>query len=338
MSGLLALAVSDSLGVPAEFRSREYLRVHPVATMTGFGTHHQPPGTWSDDTSMIFCTAESMLSGFDLDDMGRRFVRWLDEGYWTAHGDAFDAGGTTRNAIDRLRRGTPVSESGDFDEWSNGNGSLMRILPVALYFAGSQEAEMLDVLHRTSAITHAHPRSMIACGLYGLLVRGLLAGAAPSEAYSQACALGKVMYAPGGAGLEFICSLVQRRASDSTRQPMPPNPGAVSRELRHFDRFLSGRLAEVDELDIESGGYVVHTLEASVWSLLNTTDFASAVLKAVNLGGDTDTTGAVTGGLAGICYGEESIPAEWLAALARREDIEDLARRFSEAVARRRLG
>jgi len=106
----------------------------------------------------------------------------------------------------------------------------------------------------------------------------------------------------------------------------------LQQEVRYFDRFLSGDLASAAEDSVESGGYVVHTLEASVWCLLTTRDFASAVIKAVNLGGDTDTTGAVTGGLAGLYYGDEAIPRDWLDALARRIDIEDLAKRFSEVV------
>ena len=200
----------------------------------------------------------------------------------------------------------------------------MRVLPAAVYFAKGSEDKMLDALHTASAITHAHPRSMIACGLYGLLVRGLVHGLTPTEAYAQACAGGRSAYSIGGAAAESISRVVA--ASSQPGQP------SLQQEVRYFDRFLSGDLASAAEDSVESGGYVVHTLEASVWCLLTTRDFASAVIKAVNLGGDTDTTGAVTGGLAGLYYGDEAIPRDWLDALARRIDIEDLAKRFSEVV------
>jgi ADP-ribosylglycohydrolase len=322
MNGLLSLAIAAALGVPVEFRDRGYLKRHPVATMVGFGSHYQPPGTWSDDTSLTLCTAESLLNGFDPDDMGRLFVRWLDEGYWT-FGRVFDVGGSTANAISRLS-GVPATESGGTGERENGNGSLMRILPVAVCFANQSEEEMLDALHRASAITYAHPRSMMACGSYGLLVRGLASGLGPAEAYAQTCVRGKALYRRGVAGAASMGRLVGPSAQ--------PESDPAESELPHFSRFLSGDLASATEDSVESGGSAIHTLEASVWCLLTTQDFATAVLKAVNLGGDIDTTGAVTGGLAGLYYGEKAIPSEWLRALARREDIEDLARRFAEAV------
>jgi ADP-ribosylglycohydrolase len=214
----------------------------------------------------------------------------------------------------------------------------MRILPVAVYFAHHSEEEMLDSLHKASAITHAHSRSMMACGLYGLLVRGLLSGMSPAEAYAQACVRGKALYRRGGAGAASTDRLVGSSVQPGLAGPSAqPESDPAESELPHFSRFLSGGLASATEDSVESGGYVVHTLEASVWCLLTTRDLASAVLKAVNLGGDTDTTGAVTGGLAGLCYGEKAIPSEWLGALARREDIEDLARRFAEAVTGQRF-
>lgn len=162
VGSLEGLAIGDALGVPVEFQDGSTSGAIPVTTMTGFGTHSQPPGTWSDATSMALCTAESLLNGFDPDDMGRLFVRWLDEGYWTPYGRAFDVGVATSNAIPRLRRGVPATKSGGIGERDNGNGSLMRIMPVAV-FANRSEEEMLDALHRASAITHVHPRSMMAC-------------------------------------------------------------------------------------------------------------------------------------------------------------------------------
>jgi ADP-ribosylglycohydrolase len=244
------------------------------------------------------------LGGFDIEDTGKRYVRWLYEGYWTADGDVFDYGTTTAGSIGRIRRGSPAGQAGATDEGSNGNGSLMRILPHALYFNSAPVDHMLDAVHRASAITHAHPISLVACGIYGLIVRNLLAGAEPVSAYRDAC----------GAA---------RSAYEGTE---------MNHHLRSFDRFLSGTLHLLPEAEIRSGGFVVETLEAAVWSFLTTGSYEEAVLRAVNLGEDTDSTGAVAGGLAGVYYGTAGIPCEWLEVLARRGDIEALAERFAGAI------
>lgn len=161
---LLGLAVSDALGVPVEFTSRPERDADPVHGMRGGGAHGQTPGTWSDDSSLTFCTAESLAAGWDLDDMGRRFVAWLRHGYWSARGAVFDVGATTRDGLLALERGTPALEAGGTDENSNGNGSLMRILPLALRFDDAEPANLVDVAHQASRLTHGHPRSQVAFG------------------------------------------------------------------------------------------------------------------------------------------------------------------------------
>ncbi|MGB4437301.1 MAG: ADP-ribosylglycohydrolase family protein, partial [Acetomicrobium sp.] len=133
IGGLLGLCIGDALGVPVEFQSREKLKRNPVKDMMGYGTHNQPPGTWSDDSSLAFCLAESLCNGFDLQDIADKFVKWMYEGYWTPWGKAFDVGHTTQIAISRLKKGVDPLESGPTDERSNGNGSLMRILPLIFY-------------------------------------------------------------------------------------------------------------------------------------------------------------------------------------------------------------
>jgi len=302
LGGLFGVAVGDALGVPVEFVSRERLRKKPVQGMTGYGTHNQPPGTWSDDTSLTLCLAESLVeAGYDLEDVGRRFVRWYREGYWTPYGRVFDIGGTTRQAILRLEAGVAPTLAGPRDEMSNGNGSLMRILPVALYFAGSEESAMREAVCQISCLTHGHPRSQLACFLYSLLAKELLAGSTPGAA----------------------CDKMRERAPDLCADT------ALAGELSHFERLLNGSLPGLPEKAIRSDGYVVSTLEAAVWCLLNHTTFADTVLAAVNLGGDSDTTGAVAGGLAGVCYGYRSIPDSWLQQLARFGDILALAERFA---------
>ncbi len=298
--GLWGAIVGDALGVPVEFTSREERKRDPVTDMRAYGTHHQPAGTWSDDSSLLLCTVESLLHGFDLHDMGQRFVRWYREGYWTPWGEVFDIGGTTRRAISRLEQGIEPEMAGDSDENSNGNGSLMRIIPIALRFADSPPEELLSYAHRVSSLTHRHPRSLIACGFYCLMVAELLKGSEPLDAYRRAVEIGLKTYA---------------------------KPHYVH-ETAHFLKFLSGRIHELSEPDIGSSGYVVDTLEASTWCLLTSSSFEEAVLKAVNLGGDTDTTGCVTGGLAGCYYGVESIPTKWQEQIARKAEIEAVFERF----------
>jgi ADP-ribosylglycohydrolase len=311
-AALLGLAVGDALGVPVEFIDRHVRRRDPVVDMRGYGTHHQPPGTWSDDSSLTFCLAETLArpggrAGVpDLADFGRRIINWLDMSYWTAHGQVFDVGNATRYAIQNLRAGVAPAKAGPRSEFDNGNGALMRILP--LVFHETWQAENLDLnaawalTEAVASVTHGHPRSSLGCFLYLLVACGLLSGLAPAAAYEQMQQLANPWLQNGSI------------------------PAVV--EDKHYQRVLMSSIADLPEADIKSSGYVVHTLEAALWCLLTHDTYAATVLAAVNLGDDTDTTGAVTGGLAGLAYGEAAIPAEWLAVLARRADIEDLAARL----------
>jgi ADP-ribosylglycohydrolase len=315
-AALLGLAVGDALGVPVEFIGRAARQRDPVTGLRAYGTHHQPAGTWSDDSSLTFCLAETLarpggLAGApDLADFGRRAINWLDNGYWTAHNQRFDVGGATRAAIQSIKAGVAPSQAGPRSEFDNGNGALMRILP--LVFHSTWQAEKLDLnaawalTEAVASVTHGHSRSTLGCFLYLLLARGLAAGLAPAEAYKQ----------------------MQILANDWLHKQAK---GQVFYEWPKYGAVLDGSLPAQSEAEIKSSGYVVHTLEASLWCLLTYDTYAATVLAAVNLGDDTDTTGAVAGGLAGLAYGEASIPAEWLAELARRADIEDLAQRLAAA-------
>lgn len=310
-AALLGLAVGDALGVPVEFIGREARRRDPVVGMRGYGTHHQPPGTWSDDSSLTFCLAETLATkGYDVADAAQRFVRWQDEAHWTAHGRVFDIGIATAEALQCLRRGREPKQAGGTGEYSNGNGSLMRILPLVFITKDWPAAERFQAVREMSSITHGHIRSIMACFIYVELARQLLAGLDRQAAYSVMQQGVNTFFEAEGIGSEL--------------------------ELRQFHRILENPygdyaiqpLAAYQEADIKSSGYVVHTLEAALWCLLKHDTYATTVLAAVNLGDDTDTTGAVAGGLAGLAYGEAAIPAEWLAVLARRADIEDLAARL----------
>ncbi|MBD2517661.1 ADP-ribosylglycohydrolase family protein [Nostoc sp. FACHB-973] len=304
LSGLMGLCVGDALGVPVEFTSRAERVKSPVTTMLGYGTWNQPPGTWSDDSSLSFCLAESLCRGYSLEAIANSFWRWYKEAYWTPRGDVFDIGQTTHTALMRLKQGVVAHQAGGKVENSNGNGSLMRILPMAYCHRSLTLGELLARVHDVSGITHAHRRSQMACGIYISIAVCLLEGADLQTAYLQ--------------GLQDIQTIY------SVREFLLEKP--------HFGRVFSGEIAKLPVEEINSGGYVIDTLESSLWCLLNSSSYSEAVLKAVNLGGDTDTTAAVTGGLAGIYYGVENIPRQWMNQIARKQDIIYLAERFARAV------
>ncbi|WP_088243085.1 ADP-ribosylglycohydrolase family protein [Calothrix rhizosoleniae] len=304
LAGLMGLCIGDALGVPVEFSTREELAQCPVRGMNSQNYWKELPGTWSDDSSLTFCLAESLCQGFSLQAIADSFCCWYYEQKWTARGRVFDIGITTQMAIEKLHRGVAPLKSGDTVERSNGNGSLMRILPLAYYHKTLDFPVLLERVHQVSCITHAHPRSQMACGIYISIVIALLEDGNPKVAYQE--------------GLDRIEPFYQRYP--------------YSQELSHFERILS---REIDALSIESinsEGYVIDTLEASLWCFLNTSSYEQAVLEAVNLGEDTDTTAAVTGGLAGIYYGLESIPIEWINTIARKEDIIALANHLEIAI------
>ena len=295
---LLGVAVGDALGVPVEFSARACLAANPVTGMRGWGAHQQPAGTWSDDSSLTFCLAEALAEGFSLDGLARNFVRWLHEGWWTPHGTVFDVGIATQKAIGRLARGTAPGIAGGFEENDNGNGSLMRILPLVFYLQGVDRQQWWPLTKEVSSLTHAHVRSVVACYYYLLFADGLLHGKDKWTIYRR------------------------------LQAELPPYLESLSinrGEVALFGNLLQGDIGTMPEASIRGSGYVLHSLEASIWCLLTTDSFEAAVLRAVNLGEDTDTTGAVTGGLAALLYGGEAFPTAWLDSLARVRDIEGLA-------------
>jgi len=305
-SALFGVAVGDALGVPVEFNSRQTISKNPVTDMIGYGTYNLPAGTWSDDSSLTFCLAEALTQNFDLNVIGQNFVKWTHENYWTPHGHVFDIGIATRQAISRLAQGEKPELAGGFDETDNGNGSLMRILPLLFYLFDKPINERYDITKKVSSITHGHIRSVIACFYYLEFAKQIFDGKDKFEIYRN----------------------LQTEISNHLTS-LSINPT----EIAKFDRLLKDDIAELDENEIQSSGYVLHTLEASIWCLLTTDNYKEAVLKAVNLGSDTDTTGAVTGGLAGLLYGLDDIPKKWLQQIAKYNDIENLAERLNDKIA-----
>ena len=313
IASFLGFAIGDALGVPVEFMSRAAIAQKPVQEMREFGTHHQQKGTWSDDSSLAFCLAESLTRGYDLNDIAQNFVLWRYENFWTARGEVFDVGIATSHCIDKLRRGGNPLTSGGTGEMDNGNGSLMRILPLIFYSKKFDIRKRFELVSEVSALTHAHIRSILACFIYTEFALELLEGREKFEAYKNTQAKVKNFLA------EFsVCSEKERNLFHKLLLP---------------SNLLDNQplICDFEEEKIYASGYVMHTLEASIWCFLKTNTYKEAVLKAVNLGSDTDTTGCVTGGLAGLYYGTEHIPEEWLKVLARKMDIVALAQKLAQA-------
>ena len=164
--GIWGLIVGDALGVPVEFQDREELEENPLVDMIGYGTHNQPKGTWSDDTSMTLCLVDNLIKGYNLNEIANNFVKWYRQGFMTPYGVAFDIGNTTRKAIYNIEAGVNVIEAGGAAQYDNGNGSLMRILPLAFYLRNEDNLDKkFKIIHDVSAITHSHNISKIACSI-----------------------------------------------------------------------------------------------------------------------------------------------------------------------------
>ncbi|SHL30166.1 ADP-ribosylglycohydrolase family protein [Chryseobacterium polytrichastri] len=302
-AGIFGVCIGDALGVPVEFRSREQLKRSPVTKMRALGTHRQPAGTWSDDSSLALCLAESLCKGYDLEDMATKFLQWYNAEIWTPHGRVFDIGIATRQAINKISKGYAPQLCGGTSEFDNGNGSLMRILPLLFYIKELPIEQHFDKVKDVSSITHAHIRSVISCFMYLEFLLEILNGADKFEGY--------------------------QKMKSTVKYFLDNNPICSQGEMDKFDRILNNNIFEYNEDKISSSGYVLHSLEASLWCFLNSESYSEAVLKAVNLGEDTDTTGAITGGIAGIYYGFENIPEEWISDLVRKVDIEILCEKLA---------
>ncbi|MCS7028436.1 MAG: ADP-ribosylglycohydrolase family protein [Bacteroidia bacterium] len=301
-SALIGLAVGDALGVPVEFKSRRYLAENPVKDMIGYGTYNLPPGTFSDDTSLSMCLAEVLVNEYNLEKIALNFLKWYDQGYWSARGNVFDIGVTTEKAIQKLKQGQPAQLSGNDEEYSNGNGSLMRTLPLLFFIHDKTIEERYHYTAEVSGITHRHIRSIIACFYYLEFARYILQGKDKQTIYN----------------------LLQKEIPSFLQQKQVPNT-----EISHYDRLLRQNITSFDVDQIRSSAYVVDTLEAVIWCFMQTDTYKEAVLQAVNLGDDTDTIASITGGIAGLYYGLESIPVQWIEQLARKDKIFAIAEQLS---------
>lgn len=287
---LLGLAVGDALGAPVESFHGEKSPLLPVEDMIGHGTHNLPPGYWTDDTSMALCLAESLIErgGMDLTDQLERYVRWWRDGHLSSTGTCFDIGTTTRRALSTFER-TGDPHSGQADAHQAGNGSIMRLAPVPLFFA-SDTGTAVNNSAESSRTTHGAREAVDACRYLGALVSGAATGVSKDDLLSD----------------RFV----------------PPDLTPKIAEV------ASGSFRRKDRADVRGSGSCVASLEAALWAFHNSRSFEEGALLAVNLGDDADTTGAVFGQLAGAYYGESSIPVEWRGKLRFRELIGDYAEKL----------
>ena len=304
-AAIIGVAVGDALGVPVEFKTRAYLEANPLTDMIGYGTYAQPAGTWSDDSSLTFCLMQSLLNAYDLNDIANNFLKWRNEAYWTAYDECFDIGNTTADAINLFEKTKNPRTCGKSGERSNGNGSLMRIMPLAFYTINMSVTERFRVITEVSSITHAHIRSILACYYYVEFAIALVNEENKYDAY--------------------------KIANNKFNELVNSNDD-YKKEKPHFYHILAGNIADLPINEVESSGYVMHSLEASLWCLLNNNSYKETVLKAVNLGSDTDTTAAIVGGLAALLYGFDKIPKMWVSKLARINDVTQLCTAFSRVV------
>jgi ADP-ribosyl-[dinitrogen reductase] hydrolase len=292
---LLGLAAGDALGTTLEFRPPgTFLKIDD---MVGGGPFRLAPGEWTDDTSMALCLAESLVEkrGFDPLDQLERYVKWASQGHLSSNCRVFDIGNTVREALGTFRR-THQPYCGPCDPETAGNGSLMRLAPVPLFYA-RQHREAIERSGESSRTTHGTKTAIDACRYMGALLVGAANGASKDELLSS-------HYSPVEGCWEEC--------------PLAPE----------IEEIAAGSYKRREPPEIEGSGYVVRSLEAAMWAFSRSDSFRSGCLLAVNLGDDADTTGAIFGQLAGAYYGEDGIPQGWRDKLARRPLIESFADRI----------
>ncbi|GAB4313167.1 MAG: ADP-ribosylglycohydrolase family protein [Methanobacteriaceae archaeon] len=280
---LLGLAIGDAMGAPIEFKAPGTFE--PVNGYRSSPVHNLNPGEWTDDTSLALCLADSLIQckGFDPEDQMQRYLRWYREGYLSINGKCFDIGNTTREALQCFER-THNPYCGPDHEYSTGNGSLMRIAPIPIYFRHSID-ETVKYAALSSRTTHQHPLAVESCQVMACLIQGALEGVKKDDLLS-------------------------------------PDYLPQMKFHREIKEVVDGSYKRFEPPYIRGSGYVVKSLEASLWAFYNSSNFKDGCLLAVNLGEDSDTTGAIYGQLAGAYYGKDNIPSDWVKDLAQKKLIE----------------
>lgn len=301
--GILGFCIGDMLGVPVEFSTRKERLIDEVKELRAYGTYHQPFGTWSDDTSMTLCLIDAINTGFTLQKLADNFLKYCYEGAFTPYNEVFDIGTSTKNAIQNIKNGMNLAECGGVKESDNGNGSLMRVLPLAYIGAFTEKKDLKKITESVSSLTHAHSRAKLACIIYVIFAYELILGNEKMKA------------------LDNMVQYIKDKCKEDYLNEFP-----------YFKNILDKSIITCNEINIKSTGYVVDTLEAVFWLFFNFNSYQSIVLKAVNLGGDTDTIAAIAGGIAGIYYGFRSIPDRWVQNIEKKQEIYDMITKFYHVV------
>ena len=289
---LMGLAAGDAVGTTVEFMRPGSFP--PVTDLVGGGPFRLKPGEWTDDTSMALCLADSLITcgGFDPGDQMDRYLRWRDDGYLSSNGRCFDIGITVSDALNRYRdTGEPFA--GSIDPYSAGNGSLMRLAPVPLFFASNPE-HAIHMSGESSRTTHGATTCIDACRYFGGLIVGAVQGESKEELLSP-----RYSSVAGLWDRQSLCA--------------------------EIDEIAAGSFKSKEAPEIVGSGYVVKSLEAALWAFHKSSTFEEGCLLAVNLGDDADTTAAIYGQIAGAFYGLDGIPPQWRELIAEGALITKLA-------------
>ena len=305
-AGIIGLIVGDAMGVPLEFCMREKLMQSPITEMLGYGSHDVPKGSWSDDSSMTLATIDAIVQDkcMNYNTIATNFLNWMKNAKYTPTDSVFDIGRTCLRAIARFESKQEIAERcGGTSEMDNGNGSMMRILPLVYYcFAKKMnEKEIYEVVKNVSSITHGHEISVMGCYIYVMYGMELLNNKNLVQAYKK---IKNIKY----------------------------NTYFTEETIKRYERILKKNINKYSLNEIKSTGFIIDTLEATLWVLLNTNSYNQSIIGAINLGNDTDTVGACVGGLAGIHYGLENINKTWQSELLKYDYIVDLCNKFNEVL------
>lgn len=305
-SGVIGLAVGDAMGVPLEFCMREKLMQHPTTQMLGYGSHDVPKGSWSDDSSMTLATIDAIIKDgcINYNTIATNFLEWMKNAKYTPTDTVFDIGRTCLRAIAKFESNQEIAEKcGGTSEMDNGNGSMMRILPLTYYCFSKNmnEKEIYEIVKNVSSITHGHEISIMGCFIYVMYGIELLSNKNLTQAYEK---IKKIKY----------------------------NTYFSEKTIDRYERILKKNIKKYSLDEIKSTGFIVDTLEATLWILLNTNSYNQSIIGAINLGNDTDTVGACVGGLAGIYYGLENINKTWQNELLKYDYIVELCDKFNEVL------
>ncbi len=303
---ILGFAVGDALGVPFEFTEEDEIDFKFSDEMVGEGTYNQPAGTFSDDTSMMCCTIEALIQDNSLDRIATYFLKWKNENFWTARGEVFDTGNTTMLALRDYEKTGDYSGRNTNNEYSCGNGSLMRIIPLLPYTMKMPLEDKFEFIGKVSSITHGHIRCAIACFIYLELATEIWS----NKIRNKLIIYGKAM---------------------SRAERFLKNHKQTIEELKHFEKIFSFPHHN-PKSTISNSGYVVDSLLLAFHCFMKYNRYEICVWYALSFGGDTDTNAALTGALSALMGGIHEIPERWLNKLARKEDLMDLAFRWGQTI------